>query len=114
MSVPADQIWADIERTARPACDGHVTHHGPATHIVRIHQLDCCQPRGDRDPRALTPDGAIVLLLCLTCLSGTARRIQGDISNRLAALPRGTHRIACLTCGRPIACLHDILEAERI
>ncbi|WP_373234001.1 hypothetical protein [Mycobacterium marinum] len=111
MSAPADQIWADI---ARPACDGHVAHHGPATHIVRIHQLDCCQPRGDRDPRALTPDGAIVLLLCLTCLSGTARRIQGDISNRLAALPRGTHRIACLTCGRPIACLHDILEAERI
>ncbi|WP_044109758.1 hypothetical protein [Mycobacterium canetti] len=114
MSTPADQLLADLEEAARPMCDGHVHgHRRPAEYAARIHQVDCCEPRGDNDPRALTSDGAIVQLLCIHCLAGTAHLIQGDIANRLAKRPR-SDRLDCRTCGRPIASLHDILETERL
>lgn len=113
MSAPADQVLADLEETARPECDGKVGCHAPAAYAARIHQLDCCEHRDKNDTRILTADGAVVLLLCIHCLAGTAHLIEGDLSNRLAALPRGA-RLHCLTCGRPVACLHDILETERL
>lgn len=112
MSAQSFMSPASIEQI-RPECDGKVHCHDPAAYAVRIHQVDCCEPRGDKETRDLTADGAVVLLLCTPCLAGTARLIEGDLANRLAALPHGV-RISCQTCGRPIATLHDVLDAERL
>jgi hypothetical protein len=114
VSAPATQPLTKLELSVWPECDGNARRcHEPATYAARVHQLDCCEPRGRNEPRALTSDGAVVLLLCIHCLAGTAHLIKGDISNRLTAVPRGG-RIHCLTCGRPIASLHDLLEAQRL
>jgi hypothetical protein len=103
VSAPVEDLLAQLDEAIHPECDSGDCHL-LATHVARIHQLDHCN-----DER-YDADGAQVLLLCVHCLAAVAVRIVDDLTRRI---PAGW-RVECLTCGRPVACLHDLLEAEKI
>jgi hypothetical protein len=94
-------------------CAGHTTCQQPATYIVAIHQVDCCQPRGGHQlGRNLTPNGDTILLLCTQCLTATAQLITHEIRRRLQRL--GDDGRNCGTCGQRTDTLHHILDTETL
>jgi len=99
---PYPLIPNHLYTSVKPECDARCRHR--ATHAVTVHQVDCCNNEG------LTPDGAVVRLLCGECLMVLARSISRDITHMA---PTGV-RLACLTCGRPLGRLGDVLESEAI
>lgn len=100
---------ADLEDVAGLNC----SCGRPANYVALVHQIDNCEPRHEGDCEDLTPDGAAIILRCDVCLYVMTAEMGRDITKRLAALPAGA-RLACHTCRRPIASLHDILETERL
>lgn len=105
-----DAITAvDIEHETRPLCECGQ----PAAFIALIHELHACEPTTDGECEDLTPDGADVNMVCRACLAILTQAITDDIKTRQARLPKGT-QLACQTCGRPIAELHDMLETEAL
>jgi hypothetical protein len=102
--VPA-AIPLNLLAAATPACDAECGQ--PAAYIAHIHRVDGC---GIED---LTPDGAAVLLLCGSCLSRTAAHLGRDTANRIFWAPEAA-TVGCLTCGRPLHRLSDLLETEAL
>jgi hypothetical protein len=88
-----------------PACDAECGQ--PAAYIAHIHRVDGCAIED------LTPDGAAVLLLCGSCLSRTAAHLGRDTANRIFWAPQAA-TVGCLTCGRPLHRLSDVLETEAL
>lgn len=107
--IPAAITAIDIEHETRPLCECGQ----PAAFIALIHELHACEPTADGECEDLTPDGADVNMVCRPCLAILTQAITDDIKTRQSRLPKGT-RLACKTCGRPIAELHDMLETEAL
>jgi hypothetical protein len=105
MSTTYDtQLLTELEHAlAHPGCETPECGRD-ATHIVHVHQLDDC------NREELTPDGALLMLLCEPCLAAKANSLTADIAKWLPKF----ERVACLTCWKPVAELHDLLETERI
>jgi len=100
---------AELEDRARLNCNcGR-----PANYLALVHQIDNCEPRSEGECEDLTPEGDAIVLRCDVCLYVMTAQVHHDITRRIDALPDGA-RLSCQTCGRPIACLHDVLEAEKL
>lgn len=108
-AAPQPITAIDLEIVASPDCPCGQR----ATYIVLVHEVDSCEPLKDGDCEELTPDGDDILMRCNACLHDLTDSISREIARRIAKLPKG-ERLACGTCGRPIACLHDVLETEAL
>lgn len=88
--------WKTIGcQSARRDCTRH------ATHQLELHVIDDCNDA--------SPFGNDVELLCDECLDEE----RAAIGRYLANLAQFPGRVACLTCGAPVAEPGDILRAVR-
>lgn len=78
----------------------------PAAYTVEIHNTDRC------DEDDLTPDGNIVYFLCRGCLARTVKIAENGLAHFHQMAPNVIRQ--CVTCGRPIACLHDVLDVREL
>jgi hypothetical protein len=91
----------ELEAGVAVTCDGCTL---PAAYVVEIHNTDRCNEDD------LTPDGNVVSFMCHRCLAAIARMTDDGLRHFKRQAPNV--RRTCATCGRPLACMHDVLEVR--